>query len=275
VAEGHAVAVGHEHVLAHGLADRPRQLRLVEVGSARQQLVMHAPAADGGGAHHVLPRGAEAVDAGEQHVPQALGQPLRAAVARGRHQLLGEERVALRAGEDRLGERLRRAALEDALELGERLGGSEASELHALDARPARGLGQEVAQRPAAVDLVAAIGGDEQQALVAQAADEEGQEVEGGAIGPVDVLEGEDDRRDQRQLAQHLEDGHERAGARGRAAPDRDELGRRLHGRCAAPALVLLGERAQRVGDRQQRDRGVLEVGALADEHARTGVARP
>jgi hypothetical protein len=91
----------------------------------------------------------------------------------------------------------------------------------------------------------------------------------------VDVLQGEDHGRGQRQLAQQLENGHERAGARGGPAPDRDELGRRLHGRRAATALVLLGERSQRVGDRQQRDGGVLQVGALAHEHAPAGVARP
>jgi hypothetical protein len=51
----------------------------------------------------------------------------------GRDELLGEKRIALRAREDRVGEGPRRRALEDALELGERLVGREARELQPLD----------------------------------------------------------------------------------------------------------------------------------------------
>ena len=74
--------------------------------------------------------------------------------------------------------------------LGE-LGLREGADLEALDDRAALLLGQERAQRVLAVQLVAAVGADQEQALVAQAAHQGGEELERRAIGPVEVLDGE------------------------------------------------------------------------------------
>ena len=72
----------------------------------------------------------------EQHVAQVLGQQPLLAVPAGRQQLLGVERVALRAGEQPLGEVARRRRLQDARELLGDLAAVEALERDPLDARP-------------------------------------------------------------------------------------------------------------------------------------------
>ena len=71
----------------------------------------------------------------------------------------------------------------------------KASTSQALDDLAALLLGQERAQRMGAMQLVAAVGADQQQALVAQAPYQRGEELERRAVGPVQVLDGEDDGR--------------------------------------------------------------------------------
>ena len=63
-----------------------------------------------------------------------------------------------------------------------------------LDAGAALELGQQRAQRVAAVQLVGAVGDDEAQRLGVGAAHEEGEEVARRGVGPVGVLEHEHDR---------------------------------------------------------------------------------
>ena len=78
---------------------------------------------------------------------------------------------------------------EDVLQLLGELVARERHELDAARARPALELGQQRAQRVAAVQLVGAVGGDEQHALGAQAARQEGEEGARGGVGPVQVLD--------------------------------------------------------------------------------------
>ena len=85
----------------------------------------------------------------------------------------------------------RRGVAEDARHLLGELGLREGPDLEALHDRAALLLGQERAQRVLAVQLVAAVRADQEQALVAQAPHEGGEELEGRAVGPVDVLDGE------------------------------------------------------------------------------------
>ncbi|MGY3247218.1 hypothetical protein ACVWYT_006667 [Streptomyces sp. TE4109] len=53
--------------------------------------------------------------------------------------------------------------------------------------------GEQGAQRVAAVDVVGAVGADHDEAAVAHGAEEVGEEVAGGGVGPVQVFEDEDD----------------------------------------------------------------------------------
>ena len=106
---------------------------------------------------------------------------------------------------------------EDPGELRDDLLAREALQRDALDDRGALGLGHQRPQRMAAVQLVGAVGGDEQHALVARVAHEEGQEVARGAVGPVDVLEDEHERLRLGQAPQQGEQELEDAPLRERA----------------------------------------------------------
>ncbi len=57
------------------------------------------------------------------------------------------------------------------------------------------------------MQLVGAVGADQQQALVAQAADERGEELELGPVGPVEVL---DDQQHRTPFSQPTEDAEDR-----------------------------------------------------------------
>ena len=156
----------------------------------------------------------------------------RRSPAGGGRQLLGEERVALGAGEELVDQARLGPAAEDPRQLGDHLLAREALERHALDDRGALGLGHQRAQRMAAVQLVGAVGGEEQHALLARVAHEEGQEVARGAVGPVDVLEDEHERLRLGQPTQQR-----RAAAR-RRAPARARARRRGRARRAGGAAA-------------------------------------
>ena len=70
----------------------------------------------------------------------------------------------------------------------------EPGQVDPVDPRLAFGLGQPAGQRMTAVQLVAAEGRDDEQALVPAGAGEEGKQVAGRAVGPVRVLDDEQDR---------------------------------------------------------------------------------
>lgn len=53
--------------------------------------------------------------------------------------------------------------------------------------------GEEGAQRVAAVDVVGAVGGEDDETAGAQGAEEIGEQMAGGGVGPVEVLQDEDD----------------------------------------------------------------------------------
>lgn len=74
------------------------------------------------------------------------------------------------------------------------LGAVEAGQFDATDRAEAVEFGEEGAQRVAAVDVVGAIGGEDDETAGAQGAQQVGEEVAGGGVGPMQVLQGEDDR---------------------------------------------------------------------------------
>ena len=159
--------------------------------------------------------------------------------------------------------------------------------------RRARGaaleLGQQRAQRVAAVQLVGAVGGDDEHALGAQAAGQEGEEGARRAVGPVQVLD-----RQQRpaprapsrssSVEQRLEEArlrrrvavHDR-----RARVGRRELGQeaREPARVRRAELVERGvavarERAQRGDERGVGQLALAELDAVAAERRGASAAR-
>jgi hypothetical protein len=105
----------------------------------------------------------------------------------------------------------------------------------------------------AAVQLVGAVGRDDQDALAAQAAPQEGEEPAGRAIGPVQVLDRQQDRG---LLAEAIEEPQERL--------EEAALGRRVRGPVDGPGRTEL---------REQRRQLALDAGREIVEHgvARTG----
>jgi len=114
-----------------------------EAGDRLEQPVRDRTIEHRGGPHDRLRGGAAPLDAGEQHVAQRLRQQPAVAVLGGGEQLLREQRVALRAGEQPLRERGRRRLLEDAVELLGDLAEVEALERDPLDAGRALQLGEQ------------------------------------------------------------------------------------------------------------------------------------
>ncbi len=109
-------------------------------------------------------------------------------------EFLDEEGVAVGAFEDLVD--LGRVGFggEDPGDLAADLGVGEAVQLDPADGAQPVEFGEQGAQRVAAVDVVGAVGGEDDQAAGAQRAQEVGEEVPGGGVGPVQVLQGEHDR---------------------------------------------------------------------------------
>ena len=268
-AVGVGLGVDHDDVVRHRLAQPGHELVGREAGRALEQPVAHARARDGGEAQGGLGGRAQRLDAQHQRVGDVGRQALAGG---GGGQLLGEERVALGAGEQLVDQARLGPAPEDPGELRDDLLAREALQGDALDDRGALGLGHQRPQRVAAVQLVGAVRGDEQHALVARVAHEEGQEVARRAVGPMDVLEDEHQRPRLGQASQEGEQELEHAPLRERALGAGlgcVELGeqRRQAGRGAAELAGV--EAAQRADDRRIGQLAVAEVDAVAGEHAR------
>ena len=203
---------------------------------------------DGGDADHVLRRGRQPLEAADHRVAQRGGQ-LAPAVGRGREQLLGVERVALRARVQAVGQVGVGLVVQDAGQLLGHLGAGEALERDPLDARGALELGEDGPKRVAAVQLVGAVGREHEERLGACVADEEDEEVARGGVGPVEVLD------HQRERAEAVEQREQRL--------EHLRLARRVGNR--------LAERPQRVDERRVGEGAAAELQAVADENGYAG----
>ncbi len=189
-----ALAVRAQDVGADGRPQRLDQRLLVVVQDGGQQGVFDVRAALGGDPHHPLGLLVQALDPHQQDVPQRVGQPGAAAVVEGGGQLLDEEGVPLRAAVDPVHQlAVGGGGAQDAGQLGGHLPAVEPLQLQPLDGAQPFELGEEGAQRVAAVQVVAAVGGDQQHPGAVQGAHQEGEQLAGGAVGPVQVLDGEDE----------------------------------------------------------------------------------
>ena len=252
--------------MSHRLAQPGHELVGRDVRRALEQPVAHPRAGDGRETKDGLSRRAEALDA--QH--ERVGEVGRHALAgRSRGQLLGEERVAFGAGEELVDQARVGPAAEDPGQLRHHLLAREALERHALDDRGALGLGHERSQGMAAVQLVGTVGGEEQDALLAGVAHEEGQEVARGTVGPVDVLEDEHERLRLGQAPQQREQQLEDASLRGRRLRGGGvELGKQRREADRAGAQLVGAQPPQGADDRREGQLAVAEVDAVAGEEA-------
>ena len=265
--------VGGEQVVRDGRAQRRGELGGGQVDERAEQLVVDPRAGGRRRAQHALRRRRERGDPRAEQVADRRRQ-LRL-LAAGLVQLLGEEGVAAGpAGDRRGGGGLGVEQLGD-LRLAERV------ELDPPDAVGARELGRPGAQRGAPRGLVAAVGGDEGDPPAAHRAGEVAGQVERRAVGPVHVLEHEQQRRRRGRLGQQVVGLPEQPRSRGRvgaharaprgARHQAGQLGRgaRAHALpCARPDGAA--EVAQRLREGQVRRRPGRELDAAAggDERA-------
>ena len=221
------------------------------------------------------------------------GSPLviRPRALSGGDELLGEERVAVGPTRDGLDEGRSQLVAGDHADHLDQLIALEPGQVDPFDPRLAFGLGQPAGQRMAAVQLVAAEGGDDEQPLVARRSGEEGQQVARRAVGPVRVLDDEQDRVGVAETAEEPEDALEDPDLEpvGLAGRDRARVGHARElgnepgelgqagpgGRCDALRLDLAGQGAQRLDDRAERQPLVADRHRAALEDEPAALAQP
>ncbi len=131
-------------------------------------------------------------DARQEKVPQRRRKRRRRPGV-GRDELLGEERVALRAAGDRLEERGRDRLAPDRPHEPGYLGPVEPIQLDATGAPASLELGEHGQERMPPVELVGPVRRQQQRPPMAEPPRQVGEELESGLVGPVDVLEHDDE----------------------------------------------------------------------------------
>ena len=184
-----AVVAGEQDVALDRLAQGVAQRALVEAADLGEHGVLES-LADRDDPEDLLRGIGQPLDAQHQRVAQRVRRRSEA-VDPGGQELLGEERVAARARPQALQQLGRRRLAEDVLELIGELAVRERLERDATGAWVAFELGQQRAERVAAVQLVGPVGADDEHALVREAVGEEGQRRARRAVGPVQVLDHE------------------------------------------------------------------------------------
>ena len=194
VAEAVVALVRDEDVALDGAAHAVLEAGLGETGDLVEQLVGDAAPGHAGRAHDLAGVVVELVEADEQHVGELLGHPA-AGAGGGADELLDEEGVALGAVDDAgdlaLGQRLGVELVDQAPDVGRR----QRLELEALDALepgPLRDLG---AEGVPSVQVVGAVRRDDGDRPEEGPGEQEGEEVAGRPVGPVGVLDDDEERR--------------------------------------------------------------------------------
>ena len=273
-----AVVVGDEDVAVDGLAQRVAQRALVEAAGPGQQRMV-GPLADGDEPQDLLRGLGQVLDAQHQRVAQRVRRGA-AAVEPGGEQLLAVQRVAARARPQPLEQVGLGRRAEDVGELAGELLAGQRLERDAAGARVALDLGQQRAQRVAAVQLVGPVGADQEHALGHQAARQEGERRPRRAIGPVQVLDQEQHRALLAERVEQREQTLEQSrlgavlGLRGdRREPGEERRDRRAD-RLGQGRVARAGERAQRGDERHVGQLALAEVHAVAGQHQRAAVGR-
>ncbi len=193
---------------------RPQRLTdlgLRAFGDRGDQLLADGASGHRDDAEQALGRLRQGGDLARQGLGQRMRQPLRAAAQVGRHELLDEERVAVRARVDPGDLGIVRSAAEKMLDLARDVGPVEPREVQAGRPGVARETGQPRRDRMPTTEVVGPDREDEQQALAIQVAGKEGHEIARRAVDPVEVLEDQDDRRVRREVAEEPQEQAEQA----------------------------------------------------------------
>ena len=206
MAEAVALVVHRDDDVArHRLAERVAQAGRVEPRHGGHERVVRGGLA-GEPADQLLGRRREPLHAQHQRVAER-GRQRAAAVEAGGEDLLGVEGVPLAAPVDAPDELRLGPVRKDALELLGQLVGREPRQLEEARVGVARELSEQRAERMAAVQLVRAVGADDQDPLAADCSCEEPDEVARRAVRPVQVL---DDEEDGARLGERVEKRQER-----------------------------------------------------------------
>lgn len=125
--------VRDEDLVSDRFAQRLVERRLIHPGGLGEQRRIHALAGSRGDAEELLGRLREGRDTRQQHVPERRRQLGPAVLAGGDEELLGEERVALGSGVDRVDERRLEVLARDRPQLRPGVSPREARQLDPLD----------------------------------------------------------------------------------------------------------------------------------------------
>ena len=264
-----------EHVGVDRRAQGLLELILGDRCDAGEQVVGHPLTRSGGHPDDVAGRLVESLETDEEQVGEVLGQAPPAA-EEGADQLLDVERVALGALHDPLDvvvvllAELALAA-DDLLDQATHRTGRQRVELDPLDTGEPHPLGDPLAQRVAAVHLVGAEGHDAQAPALEPAGEQEADQVTRARIGPVRVL---DDEEDGAESSEVLEEREHRLEDLGTVEPLGGVVCRQsvAHPRERRMELVLdeLGGDLAHLGEHLREGevghRGLAEVETVADE---------
>ena len=183
------IGLDDEELARHGAAQAVEEVRLVQAGDRGQQSVLDPPPRHGRGADDGLGQVRRGRQARHEDPAQRRRQrPALACRVAGHHQLLDEERVAVRALVDPIREARRRFLAEDPAQQLVRVRWVQALQVETLDPPAALELGQPRHQRMAAMELVGAERQEQQDAVRAQVADDERDAVPRRRVGPMQVF---------------------------------------------------------------------------------------
>ena len=282
------VRVGDQDVRSHRGPQRAGQLVVVQAGGRGEQAVPHALPACAGRPQHLLGLLGQPPHRGQQQLAQGLGQHRERAAIAVAQQLLDEQRVAVGTRIHPVGERRLGLAAQDP---GHQLVGVQPvqpGQVHPLHPGEPGELGQQRPQRVGAVHLVGAVGDDDQHAVQhLLAADEEGQQVSAGTVGPVRVLDQQDHRpvigqalQQREHLLEQPDPGHDVSEVAVRRTELRQQPGEVMGNpagqqRGHPVGAEVADEFPQHGGERRERQAVGAEFHAAAGQYPRPGRAGP
>ncbi|MDH6501877.1 hypothetical protein M2156_008096 [Streptomyces sp. SAI-149] len=276
---------GHQQLPPDGLAQGRLQLLLGQAHGVPQQVVLDTPPGDGGGAQHLLSGVGQLLEADQQHIGEPTGHPAVPA-PRGGEQLLGVEGVALGPLDDPPHRGVRQRPLAQRPYQPGHLAVGHRPQLQPLDTGQPHQLGEQRPQRMTSVQIVRAVGGEYGQPMCGRssrrplqdpAAEQEPQQVPGRLVGPVQILQDEQQGMGVGEVGEQpgdaLEQSEPATGVPGGAAPQQP-LHHRMGGEGRGEPLVLR-ERPEHLGERQVRQSDITEIDTVTGEHGHAASGSP
>ncbi|CAM5724493.1 hypothetical protein SVIOM74S_00696 [Streptomyces violarus] len=273
------VAPGDEQLPSHRLAQRRLQLLLGKPDRLPQQLVLHPAPGDGRGPQHLLRGVGQLLEADQQHVGEPAGHPAGLRVRR-REQLLRVEGVPLGPLHDPPHRRLRQRTPFELPHQPGHIGIAQRPQLQPLDGGQPYQLREQRPQRMATVQVVRPVRGEHRQPVPQNTpAEQEPQQIPRRLVGPVQILQHEQQRRDIRHIGQQprhpLEQPQPPVYVPSGIAPASEHPpDRGMSGQGGSEPLVG-GEHAQDLGERQIRQPHITEIHAVPGDHGHARFGGP